>query len=156
MPDEKRTLPISLQIQRPLTQAELEEFLGKYTMGIIATLNKDGTPHQTPVSCTYGKGWFIVPSQRDLQKVKNVRRDPRISILLRGQSGPDKLDTLVIASGPCELREDQASGMDAVYRATAAAPEDVKQRVRTKYNTEARVAIWLKPTKIISWQRGRD
>lgn len=61
---------------------KVEEFLKGAHFGKLATLMKDGRPQVTPIWYVYEDGKLLVNTTTDRVKFRNVRRDPRVSLLV--------------------------------------------------------------------------
>jgi PPOX class probable F420-dependent enzyme len=60
---------------------EARSFLREHHRGILATLRRDGRPQMSPVSVGVdAEGRAIVSSRETAYKVRNLRRDPRVSV----------------------------------------------------------------------------
>ncbi len=56
-------------------------FLREHHRGILATFRSDGRPQMSPIAVGIdAEGRGIVSTREDAYKVRNVRRDPRVSI----------------------------------------------------------------------------
>ncbi|WP_433061338.1 PPOX class F420-dependent oxidoreductase [Dactylosporangium sp. CS-033363] len=63
--------------------AALVEFLGKRHHGIVITNRADGRPQASPVTCGVdSQGRIVVSTYPERAKVTNLRRDPRVSVLV--------------------------------------------------------------------------
>jgi PPOX class probable F420-dependent enzyme len=61
---------------------QAREFLRSNDHAVMATFRKDGRPQLSPVTVTVdGEGRVIVSSRETAVKVRNLRRDPRVSIV---------------------------------------------------------------------------
>ena len=65
-----------------MTEAELDAFLQEPHIARLSTINPDGTPHTMPIWYLYRDGAIWVSTQSIQQKVKNMRRDPRVTVLI--------------------------------------------------------------------------
>ena len=65
-----------------------KKFLTDKTFGHIATLNKDGSPQVSPVWLDYDGTHVIVNSEQTRRKVRNLKRDPRVSISIQDAANP--------------------------------------------------------------------
>ena len=61
---------------------EVERFAEQPLLAILSTVNRDGSPQSTPVWYMYDDGLFKVTSRGDRVKVRNIRRDPRVSLVI--------------------------------------------------------------------------
>jgi PPOX class probable F420-dependent enzyme len=61
----------------------LVEFLAGRHHGIVITTRADGRPQASPVSCGVdAQGRIVVSTYPERAKVRNLRRDPRVSVLV--------------------------------------------------------------------------
>ncbi|MBW8483089.1 PPOX class F420-dependent oxidoreductase [Actinomadura parmotrematis] len=70
---------------------ELLEFLRPRHRGLLATVRADGRPQMSPVTCGIdGEGRLVVASYPERAKVRNARRDERVSVCVLSQdwNGP--------------------------------------------------------------------
>jgi PPOX class probable F420-dependent enzyme len=81
------------------------EILEKRSIGNVATLMPDGSPHVTPV-WVYVEGDHILVNTLDGRlKPRNIRRDPRVAISI---PDPDVPTVALIVRGHAELAEEGA------------------------------------------------
>jgi PPOX class probable F420-dependent enzyme len=60
---------------------EARQFVREQHNAILATRRRDGRPQLSPVTCSVDADGYVVISTRETAiKVKNVRRDPRVSL----------------------------------------------------------------------------
>ena len=88
------------------------DFIGKNHHAVMATFRSDGRPQLSPLAVTIdGEGRAIISSRERAYKVRNIRRDPRVSLCVLNdawygewiqvegtadvQSLPDALEPLV-------------------------------------------------------------
>jgi PPOX class probable F420-dependent enzyme len=58
-----------------------------HTQGVLATFRRDGRPSLTPITATVdGQGRVIISTRGPSAKVQNLRRDPRISVVMMERS----------------------------------------------------------------------
>lgn len=77
-------------------------FLKEKHFAVLGTLNKDGSPQLTTMwYLVDDDGTILMNTQAHLQKVKNIRRDPRIALCVQDGS------RYVNLSGTVEVIEDQ-------------------------------------------------
>jgi PPOX class probable F420-dependent enzyme len=142
---------MSRRDQIRMTDDEVAEFLDANRSMTLATLGPDGRPHLTAMWYAVSDGHIVFWSYGRAQKIVNLRRDPRLTILvedgaayneLRGVSltgtaeileGPDD----VLAVGELLLRRHTDSGEAASQAAAATAPKRVAVRVDAE-----RVTSW--------------
>ena len=89
---------------------EVARFAEQPLLAILSTVNRDGSPQSTPVWYMYDQGRFKVTSRGDRVKVRNIRRDPRVSLVVIDTAANG--DPLA-ASGTAEVVE--TGGDDFTY-----------------------------------------
>jgi len=66
-----------------MEQDKAREYLETHHRAVLATRRADGSPQLSPVSCALnGEGDVVISTRETALKTKNVRRDPRVSILV--------------------------------------------------------------------------
>ena len=70
-----------------LTDAQ-KKFLTDKNFAHIATINKDGSPQVTPVWVELDGIHVIVNSEITRRKVRNLKRDPRVSLSVQDDANP--------------------------------------------------------------------
>jgi PPOX class probable F420-dependent enzyme len=61
---------------------DAREFLSQHHHGVLSTARKDGRPQLSPVTATVdADGRVIISTREPAMKVRNVRRDPRVSLV---------------------------------------------------------------------------
>jgi len=104
-----------------LTAEEVEIFLAEKLTLIVTTLGKDGHPHTAPMWFFTDDGKIVFRSFTKSQKIVNLRRDPRITVLLERGIGYTELQAVMI-KGTARLidgADDPAYVLEA-YRRLAA------------------------------------
>jgi PPOX class probable F420-dependent enzyme len=68
----------------------LAKFLRPARIAVLATVGSDGTPQVTPVWYGYEDGRLTVAANENSAKVRNLRRDPRLSVCVyEGERGAE-------------------------------------------------------------------
>jgi PPOX class probable F420-dependent enzyme len=139
-----------------LNEDEIADYLEKSRIVTMGTINHDGWPHMVPMWYVMIDGLVHMHTYGSSQKVKNIQRDPRGSILVEDGDTYNELRG-VFARGRFEVRDDQ----DLCYRigiASAAkyhgvteedAGDSIRQYVRK------RQALIFHPEKVSSWYHAK-
>ena len=78
----------------------------------LVTLRTDGRPHVTVVWSAVENGEIVVAHLSEHQKVKNVRRDPRVALsVLTGGRSASGLDEYVVVEGSARITEGGAADL---------------------------------------------
>jgi PPOX class probable F420-dependent enzyme len=144
-----------------MTDAEIRAFLRAHKTIILNSIGPDGVPHPMPM-------WFVsdddlvvsMATFRETQKIKNLQRDPRVSLLVESGREYAELKGVVIY-GTAELSEDT----DAIIATLEAASQkettitDAETRAAAsegmKKTAPKRILIRVKPTRILSWDHSK-
>ncbi|MGZ4207579.1 MAG: pyridoxamine 5'-phosphate oxidase family protein [Actinomycetota bacterium] len=135
-----------------MTPQEVDEFLqGRHTM-TLCTLNPDGTIHAVGMWYGFLDGSVAVESKAKAQKVKNVRRDPRITCMIETGDHYEELRGVSLV-GRAEIVDDPEEmfrlGVSVLERYYMPYTEEVRPAVEAMLNK--RVVIKVHPDKVVSW-----
>jgi PPOX class probable F420-dependent enzyme len=87
----------------PDIDAALEQRLARELIVWLTTVRADGQPQSVPVWFAWDGRAFLVFSQRDRPKLRNIARNPKVSLHLRGtETGSD----VVVIEGMAERAPD--------------------------------------------------
>lgn len=135
-----------------MTQDEIDEFLqGRHSMS-IATMNHDGTIHLVAMWYGFLEGAIAIETKAKSQKVLNLRRDPRMSVLVEdGESyeqlrGVELVGTGEIVDDPDRMFE---LGISVFERYQGEYSEPMKPFVEAMLNK--RVVVKMHVDKVLSW-----
>lgn len=138
-----------------MSPEEIQTFLDRVrpaSLGVVATVRSDGSPHLVPVWYRYDGHVVYIWTDQDRLWVKNVRRDSRVAFSVQEEHPPF---AAVILRGHADVltgNDDAIS--DEIQRITARyipAP-DVASYIQGWAGLQTIVQI--RPTKITSWGRG--
>ena len=108
----------------------------------IATIRKDGSPQVSPVWVDFDGTYIIVNSEEKRAKVRNLKRDPRVSLSITDSSNP--YSYVQIAGRVVEItREGGAEGIDKL------AQKYINQE-KYPWNqpTDVRMVIKIEPLRV--------
>src|SRR5216684_3602335 len=90
-----------------LTPEQQTAFLRDARKAALATLDKDGFPHLVAMNFIARDGAILMTSYGKAQKVVNIRRNPKVAVMVERGSTYGELRGLMIR-GECEIIEDPA------------------------------------------------
>ena len=103
---------------KPIFEPRVREFLAAPRYAVIATVNPDNSPQLTEIWYDLRADELIFNMAAERQKIRNLTRDPRVSLLVAGVKGEPTWRSLTyvrvegrareIASGP--------EGLEDIYR----------------------------------------
>jgi PPOX class probable F420-dependent enzyme len=139
-----------------MSDEEIRAFLEAGRDLQVASINADGTPHLVTMWYGMHDGEIAFWTYGKSQKVVNLRRDPRLSVLV---ATGDRYETLkgVSISGRAEIVDDPEEVLrygEAVYERYWGPINDAA-RDGVRAMGAKRVVIVVKPEKTLSWDHGR-
>jgi len=134
-----------------LTPGEQAAFLRERRKAALATIGKDGFPHVVAMNFLAKDGAFYMTSYGKAQKVLNIRRNPKVALMVETGVNYAELHGVMIR-GQCEIVE----GADAVREVFAAMAEARGTTAAARPHGSAdsapkRVVLKVVPEKITSW-----
>jgi len=148
------------RIDITMTDTEIEAFLTEGAQVLqLATIGKDGAPHQAPMWFAMDDNKIVFRSFTKSQKIVNLIRDPRLSVLVEAGDGYAQLQGVMIR-GTATLVTDPQYVL-GIYGALAAryamvGDEPVEMDDESLEDAFGRfapknTAVIVEPTKITSW-----
>lgn len=146
---------MSRRAEIAMSPAEVDSYLAQARTLILATIGPDGVPDPVGMWFVLRDGVIWMRTYAKSQKVANVRRDPRVSVLVEDGERYAELRGVQI-SGTIELSDDIdlicdiAAGLLVKYEGLD--PSD-EQAVREAYRPTAakQAALRLVPERVVSW-----
>ena len=151
---------MSRRNQIQLSEVEITEYLSSSRTMILVSNGKDGHPHPMPM-------WFAVDIDnciymttfRKSQKINNLRKDPRATLLIESGDAYEELKGLVVYTD-VEFIEDAESVMHILEQITLQRSEiqksdnkDISQGMLK--TAEKRIGLKFTLTKILSWDHSK-
>jgi PPOX class probable F420-dependent enzyme len=142
-----------------LSDAELRDFLAKTRTIILTSNGRDGVPHPMPMF--FGiepDGAIVMTTYTKSQKILNLRRDPRVSLLIEDGQQYSELRGAVFY-GTAELIAD-SEAVAAILADVAAHNGDASDESEAamagrRYMASKRTGIRVRPGRIVSWDHGK-
>ncbi len=144
-----------------MTDAEIRDFLRTHKTIILSSIGPDGVPHPMPM-------WFVADDDlvismatfRGTQKIVNLQRDPRVSLLVESGREYSALKGVVIY-GTAELSEDTDAIVATLSAASQKETREIDAETRAamsegmKKSASKRILIRVKPDRIVSWDHSK-
>lgn len=150
---------MSRREQIQMTDEEREAFLATSQTIIINTIGKDGVPHPMPMwYAVEDDGAIVMSTFTKSQKIKNLQRDPRCSLLVEDGEEYSKLRGIVIY-GDAELVRDDDQVADMLVKVNMKTmkadvkEEDLRKAVRA--TASKRTGIRVRPQRIVTWDHSK-
>jgi PPOX class probable F420-dependent enzyme len=137
-----------------MSEAEIEEFLAGDMKVQVATLGPDGAPHLATLFYVLDEGRIAFWTYGSSQKIKNLRRDSRISCLV--EDGTDYFELRGVSiSGRATLLEEyddiRALGARMTQRMAGDADLGELGDQIVEQQARKRVGVVVEPEKVASW-----
>lgn len=135
-----------------LTADEQATFLREHRKCALATLDPNGFPHVVAMNFVFRDGAFYMTSYGKAQKVVNIRRNPKVAVMVETGDNYAELRG-VMARGECEIIDDPERVREVFAwlgegRGTAR-PSGSLQSV------PKRVVLKILPRRIASWDHSK-
>ena len=135
--------------EKPFSDSDVQKLLDGPVTAVLATVNPDGSPLATPMWYVHDASGIGMVSVDGLQKVRNLRRDPRVSVVVES----------VAASGPqCIIVQGTVEFLDATSdRTTLGASfvdkygEGIEKRWGGRAVPDDRTLFRIHPRRVKLW-----
>ncbi len=142
-----------------MTEAEIIEFLTNGHTLQVATVGADGMPHLAPMWYTVDDGKVAFRSFTKSQKIVNLARNPKLTVLVERGESYDELQGVMI-KGTATLVTDRDWVLDlygklaAKYEMVGGARQELTadelEEAFGRY-AEKNTGVIVEPVKVISW-----
>ena len=132
----------------PFTQDELVAFLNEAPVARLSSMNPDGTIHIAAVYFKYDNGDILIGTQDVTHKVRNIKHNPNVTVLIDNQAPPWKG---VLIYGEAELDyEDVVAKRISIFERYMPA-ENARKLAADLANSYTPVVIRVKPKRMTSY-----
>ena len=132
----------------PMNSEEVENFLSLPLIAKLSTHNKDGTIHTVPIWFKFRDGEILLGTQEISQKVQNIKRDSRVTLLV--DTSEPRLKG-VILYGNAKLEYESVIPKRVSIFEKYMEPQDAAGLAERLANTWSPVVISIKPERIVSF-----
>ena len=143
---------VNQRAQIKMTSEEIDSFLHERRPMSMCSINHDGSIHAVAMWYGFLDGLIAVETKAKSQKVKNLRRDPRLTCLFEDGDSYEELRGVELV-GRAEIVDDPDRmfqlGISVFERYTGPYSEEMKPFVELMLNK--RVVIVLHPDRVVSW-----
>lgn len=120
------------------------DFLASPRFATLATINPDGSPHQTVIWYLLRGDQLVINSLVGRRWPSNLRRDPRMSI-----SVEKGLDYVAIRGIASEIGDAQSAQADIAEMARRyETPEEAARLIEVRFGPQQRLSFSIEPTHI--------
>lgn len=142
-----------------MTEAEVAAFLESGHTLQVATIGRDGSPHLAPMWYVIDEGKVVFRSFTKSQKIVNLRRDPRLTVLLERGLAYTELRGVII-KGTATLIDDPArvlrlyGRLAAKYPMVGDAPVELDpEALEAAFGRYApkNTGVIVEPERVVTW-----
>jgi PPOX class probable F420-dependent enzyme len=143
-------MAINRRQQIQLTPDEQAAFFRERKKAALATIDGDGFPHVVAMNYFARDGAFYMTSYGKAQKVVNIRRNPKVALMV--EAGDDYAELRgVMIRGRCEILEGEAAVRAAFEGRAVAQTNPAPVNPGAAASAPKRVVLKIVPEKIVSW-----
>jgi PPOX class probable F420-dependent enzyme len=139
-----------------MSDEEIRSFLEASQTIVLCSIGREGVPHPMPMwYAPLEDGSVVMTTYARSQKVRNLERDPRVSLLVEDGTTYRELRGVVLY-GRIDLVRDTDRVLDVLMRVTArrgdgAGVDEETLREALRAQAAKRVAMHFRPTRVVSW-----
>ncbi len=140
-----------------MSDEEIWKFIETQKTVQVATINKDGTPHVMPLWFGIDEGKIVLETFTKSQKIVNLERDPRISVLLEDGEDYNELRGVSIKGRATLIRdhdEVHRLHMSVLVRNTPDVPTETLEKAVAAM-VPKKTAIVIEPERFITWDHSK-
>jgi PPOX class probable F420-dependent enzyme len=130
-----------------MTREQIDAFLHEPRTSMLATVQPDGSPHVTPVWHHYDGERLYVCCEDHAVKVRNVKHEPRVSLLVSTVSPPHQY---VLVHGRAVLSRDRIPELVWAMSLAYKGEEEGRVYAEKAVRELSFVTMTIEPTKIVS------
>jgi len=143
-------MAINRRQQIQLTPDEQAAFFRERKKAALATIDGDGFPHVVAMNYFTRDGAFYMTSYGKAQKVVNIRRNPKVALMVEAGDEYAELRGVMIR-GRCEILEGEAAVRAAFEGRAVAQTHPAPVNPGAAASAPKRVVLKIVPDKIVSW-----
>lgn len=133
-----------------MSRESIDSFLRKPQIGVLGVSRPGKPPHLTPVWYLYDGDVIWIPSERDVAKTRDIRREPQVTFCVDDRTPPHKG---VVVYGKAELLEENIYEIRRdVMRHYVGKEEGDRQAAEPR--PRGIVVFKLAPERFFSWDYG--
>ncbi len=124
-----------------------EEFLKLPNLAVLTSVDTKGQPHGAPVWYLYDDGVFVISTDRESQKHKNLQTNPNVCLVIDKRTLPY---FVVMAHGTVELGP-RLSNDDRLRLAVRYLGEEVGRRYVERTTGEDSITVRVRPRRVVEY-----
>ena len=132
-----------------LTPDEQAAFFREHHKCALATHDREGFPHIVAMNYFVRDGAFYMTSYGKAQKVLNIRRNPKVALMVEAGDAYGELRGVMVR-GHCEIIDDPGA-VAAAFAARTETQENRPVQPGAAASAPKRVVLKVVPHKVTSW-----
>ena len=137
-----------------LSSEEQARFFREQRKAALATLDRHGFPHVVAMNYFAKDGAFYMTSYGKAQKVVNIRRNPKVALMIESGNAYAELRGVMVR-GHCEIIEGAEAVRAAFAGMTKARGAAPSRPAASADSAPKRVVLKIIPEKITSWDHSK-
>jgi PPOX class probable F420-dependent enzyme len=129
------------------SEEEFIAFLAQPLLARLSTLNADGTIHTVPIWYEYRDGKLLLSTQTVTQKVKNIQRNPQVTVLVDSNTMP-YAGVMMVGTAVLDFHDAASKRVSIFQRYIGTHGDAYAQQLAAKWEP---VIIQVTPTRILSF-----
>lgn len=151
MAEDEGGTPVPRRHQIRMTAEERAAFLRDNSKCALATIDPEGYPHVVAMGFYVEDGAFWMTSYAKAQKVLNIRRNPKVGLMIETGASYAELQGVMVR-GACEIIEDVEIVRQVMNHRRSAAESGRRGALDS---APKRVALKIIPHKTVSWDHSK-
>jgi len=147
--------PVNQRTRIQLTTDEQRELLERSRILQVASINRDGTPHLVPMWFAFDdEGELVFTTYRTSQKIRNLERDPRMTVLAEAGNAYGELRGVAIDAEAAIVHDPRRTArVMALVNAKYAGRDrpEVTPDAEPPPAAHKRVTVVVRPLRVRSW-----
>ena len=135
-------------LEEPFSNDKVQQAMDGPVTAVLATINADGSPLATPMWFVHDADSVGMVSVDGLQKVRNLRRDPRVCFVVETAAGSPQC---IIVQGTVEFLDSDADRATLGAAFVAKYGESIEQRWGGSSVPADRVLFRIHPSRVKLW-----
>ena len=136
-----------------LAEPRIQRFLGTKDVVVLATLQRDGAPLAMPMWFLPDAEGLVMISVADTQKVRNLRRDPRVCVVAESVSASGAICGVTV-QGHTEFLPDGPERQTLIARLLTKYDPRLERLWNGRAMPANRVMFRITPARVRSWGLG--
>ena len=137
-----------------LTPDEQTAFLRENRKCALATIDGDGFPHVVAMNFVVHDGAYYMTSYAKAQKVVNIRRDPKVGLMIETGSAYAELKGVMVR-GHCEIVEGEEAVRQVFAWSAEARGDTYKRPPAASDSAPKRAVLKIVPHKVMTWDHSK-